>query len=117
LDLAEEEEGPYGSRLPGGPPGLGMISDEDESQEAEGFSARNKPGLRSQSTRKRNEPLFIPDSDEDDVEEARVKDESDDGGTGRQGRNEGANGKRKAVVLAVSSSEDEGYAKRRKRRK
>ncbi|PVF99420.1 hypothetical protein CPB86DRAFT_296400 [Serendipita vermifera] len=118
MEHSDEEES--GSRLPVGRttrPELGMISDEDESQEAEGFSGRSKPGMRSQSTRKQKEQLFIPDSDEEDVFESRNMDESDDGGTGRQKRNEGVNGKRKAVVLAVSSSEDEGYAKRRKRRR
>lgn len=90
------------------------FGDEDDSQEVEGHSGRAKTGRQ---TKARPQPLFIPDSDEEVAQAVRSVDESDDEMSARTKTRAADGVKRKAYVMAASSSEDEGYKKRRKRRK
>ena len=91
------------------------ISDNEGSQEVDGFSGRAVVPVRAAQTRtQQKQPLFLPDSDSEDAFRAKSVDQSDEE-EAPKGKATGT--KRKAVVLAASSSEDEGYGKRRKKRK
>jgi len=88
------------------------------SQEVEGFSGRTAAPARSGRARtQQKQPLFLPDSGQE-VERAVSVEQSDQEERQTRGKGKTAAGtKRKAVVLAASSSEDEAYDKGRKKRR
>ncbi|KIM30468.1 hypothetical protein M408DRAFT_328052 [Serendipita vermifera MAFF 305830] len=90
------------------------VSDNEGSQEVDGFSGR--AAITARSRTQKQQPLFLPDSDEEKSSRFKSVDQSDQEDAPK-GKGKAATTKRKAVVLAASSSEDDAYDKRRKKRK
>jgi hypothetical protein len=92
--------------------------DEDDMFDDNGPSLRSKPTRNVKSSRSQPEPLFVPDSDDDNVMEVGTLHGSDEDIGPTRGAPGGA--KRKAVVLADSDSEDNlgfrGPSKKKARR-
>lgn len=94
------------------------FEDEDDMLDDNNPSLRSKPTRNVKSSRSQPEPLFVPDSDDDDLMEVGTLDGSDN--DIRPTRSAPGGAKRKAVVLADSDSEDNlgfrGPSKKKARR-
>jgi hypothetical protein len=90
------------------------FSDDEGTQEVEGYSGRVKSNGRR--AKAKPQPLFIPDSDDETNGNKSVEESDEDMSTRARSKAVEA-AKRKAHVLAASSSDEEGYRARRKRRK
>jgi hypothetical protein len=91
------------------------FSDDEGTQEVEGYSGRAKSNGRR--AKAKPQPLFIPESDDDEANGHKSVEESDEDMSTRARSKAVEAAKRKAHVLAASSSDEEGYRARRKRRK
>jgi hypothetical protein len=94
------------------------FDDEDDMLDDDDPPPRSRPTRNAKSSRSQPEPLFVPDSDDDDIMEVGTLKGSDEDVGSTRGAVGGT--KRKAVVLADSDSDDNlgfrGPSKKKARR-